>query len=29
MMAAGLRLFDIPFLDRNMFKQIIISCILL
>ena len=25
-MAAGLRLLDIPFLDENMFKQVIMSC---
>ena len=26
MMASGLRLLDIPFLDANMFKQVIMSC---
>ena len=26
MMAAGLRLLDIPFLDGNIFKQFIMSC---
>ena len=25
-MAAGLRLLDIPFLDDNMFQQVIMSC---
>ena len=25
-MAAGMRLLDIPFLDGNMFKQVIMSC---
>ena len=26
MMDAGLRLFDIPFLDGNMFNQVIMPC---